>query len=415
MIRKHYMIAGSDSHGDFNYTVGGTATAITAVAGVNDLTDDTFEVQDSAFMKIRTFVGTEGFEGPERMTALAHGSSAVTDGPLVWFEIDGDGRFDATKGDFNLNGTPTFKDREGKIGGSGDWDGERTVLVANDAIPMIRYSYTNFDEFGRPVKRNALDQVTQRDGSIEEIKIYKIDQGANAVRNGTLSTKGGRAFGKILDEALNIDEEGLVDGVSAIQLGAFSTAVAETQHADKYRCVTNPVWAAQLKITAHIDQALFDAATGVIKPGGLQVEIASPISLASDKLPLVIRAINAEGVAFGRKLAELKPQGWAEGSDTKGKPYRGGLYRAVNTTPITVQGLPNFGTDESGKALVTLCVMTRKAPRDIFGNTLNRVASVFEVNPADGTAGKFADNTPGDQLQDVSFTIKRGLIEVMGE
>ncbi len=415
MIRKHYMIAGSDSHGDFNYTVGGTATAITAVAGVNDLTDDTFEVQDSAFMKIRTFVGTEGFEGPERMTALAHGSSAVTDGPLVWFELDGDGRFDATKGDFSLNAKPVFKDREGKIGGSGDWDGGRTVLVANDARPVIRYSYTNFDEFGRPVKRNKLDQVTQRDGSIEEIKIYKIDQNATGVLNGTLATKGGRAFGKIMDEPLNIDEEGLIDGVSAIQLGAFSTAVAETQHADKFRCVTNPVWAVQVKVTAHIDQALFDAATGVIQPGGLQVEIDSPISLAADKIPLVIRPINAEGVAFGKKLAMLEPQGWAEGSDGKGKPYRNGLYRAANKTAITIKGLPTFGTDEAGKAMVTLCVMTRKAPRDLFGNKLNRIASVFEINPTDAAAGEFADNVPSDQLTEVNFKIRRGLIEVMGE
>jgi hypothetical protein len=410
------MLAGSDSHGDFNYTVGGTATAITAVAGVNDLTDDTFEVMDSAFMKIRTFVATEGFKAPERLTALAHGSSAVTDGPLVWFEMDGDGRFDAMKAEFSINGAPTFKDREGKIGGSGDWDGGRTVLVANDARPVLRYSYTNFDEFGQPVKRDKLDRVTARDGSIGSITIYKMDRDGTGASTGQLATKGGRAFGQIMDEALDPEQEGLIDGVSAIQLGAFSSSTGETSPADKYRCITNPIWAVQVKVTAHIDPALFDQAAGVIKAGGLQVEIASPISLATDKLPLVVRPINAEGVTFGSKaLTVLEPKGWAPGADAEGRPYRGGLYRAANTQDITLKGLPSFSVDADGKPLVTLCVMTRKAPRDHFGNKLNRIAATFEVNPETGAPGANADALTDAELPKLNFDTKIGILGAMPE
>jgi hypothetical protein len=403
LVRKHFIIGGSDSHGDFGYTVGQAATVILALLGTNDRTDDTLELTDAAYMKPRNYVVTDGFPEPRFMNALAHGSHVVTDGPVVWFEIDGDGRFDSSRGTFSATGS-RFQNGEGLIGGRGAFDGGGTVLLANDARPLIRYSYNNYDEFGAPnlPSRDALGRTTQLDGTVETIAVYKTDAndtsftagtGHRMTADGSLDTHGGRAFGKVFTEALDVNEEGAVQDVSAIQLGAYTMADGDTSPADVYRCYTNPAWAVRVEVTAHIDPAKF--AGGVIQPGGLKVSIASPISLRPDKLQLVLRALDARGEAAA-VLATLEGDGWAEGVDAEGLPYSAGLFVASNRKPITLQGVQPYGPN--GKA--TLVVMTKQAPRDFFGNRLNRIATTFEVDPATGEPGLHAD---ADVVPQVSF------------
>lgn len=407
MVRKHYIVAGSDAHGDFNYSVGGLATVITALLGTNDRTDDTLELSDGAFMKIRNFVATDGYARPEFMNALAHGSSAVTDGPLVWFEVDGDGRFDAGEGVVDLRAPLRFADREGRIGGAGPFDGGRTVLLANDARPVIRYSYTNHPEFGRPIQRDELGRVLRRDGGLDVIAVYKTDReggsftatGHRIEADGTLDTHGGLEFGRVFHEPLDPAEEGPVRTISAIQLGCTTSTDGNTSPADVYRCYTNPVWAVRLEATAHVDPAAFDPATGVIAPGGLTLEVASPISLRQDRVELLLKAIGPDGRS-GPTIGRLVGQGWADGVDEAGVPYAGGRYLAANDRPLELRGLPVFGAEE-GAAKVTLAAITRQVPRDHFGNALNRVAVTFEVDPADGAPGAHAD--AATDLPDVAF------------
>ena len=394
LVRKHYIVAGSDSHGDFNYTVGGLATVITAILGENDRTDDTIEVHDSAFMRVRNFAATQGYGQPDAMEALAHGALVITDGPLVWFELDGDGRFDADALTYEAAATPRFKDREGRIGGGGAYDGERTVLVANDARPVFRYSYTNFDEFGRPTHKDQLGRPTVRDGSIASISIYKTDlgsasfaagSGSRMAGNGSLETHGGRQFGKVFFEPMNPQEEGLPATVSAIQVGASTGGDVDTSPADVYRAITNPVWVVRLDVQGLVDAARFDAATGTIAPGGLKVELKSPVSLGKQRVELVLCALDAQGKS-GAPLLQLTPEGWADGQDEQGQSYQGGLFRATNREPLRLRDLPRYGA--AGK--VTLVVMTKDPLQDSFGNVLNRVAATFEVDPQTGTPGSGA-------------------------
>lgn len=402
-VRKHYMVAGSDAHGDFNYTVGGLATVILALAGLNDRTDNTLELDDSGFMKIRMFVATEGHEAPAHMNALARGSSVVTDGPIVWFELDGDGHLDAESGLYDLSTAPRFRDREGRIGGAGAFDGGRTVLLANDARPVLRYSYANFDEFGRPIQRDDLGRPVRFDGTLDGIGIYKTDvesgafgagSGKRLEANGFLEVHGGRQFGKAFTEALDPTQEGLVRSVSAIQLGASTRLDANTSPADVYRCITNPVWAVRLDVVAHLDPARFDAARGVIAPGGLVVELRSPVSLAPDRLTFALKALDASGKS-GEVLVTLEPDGWASGVDPEGKPYKGGVLLASNRAEVSLRGLARFSPPAAeGVAptpLVTLVAVTTRALRDHFGNALNPVAAWFEVDPRTGAPGRHAD------------------------
>ena len=110
------------------------------------------------------------------MNALAHGASVVTDGPLAWFEVDGDARFDTEKLRFRAEVSPGTENRDfsadGKIGGAGDWDGGHTVLVTADAAPVIRYTYANNDEFGAPSGNTTLGRISARDGSIAKILLH---------------------------------------------------------------------------------------------------------------------------------------------------------------------------------------------------------------------------------------------------
>lgn len=392
-VRKHYILAGSDGHGDFNYTVGGLATVILALAGLNDRTDDSLELEDSAFFKVRTFVATDGYESPSALEALGHGSSAITDGPLVWFELDGDGRFDAQTGALDLASAPRFSDREGRIGGAGRWDGGKTVALANDARPVFRYAYTNFDEFGRPRGRDQLGRALRHDGGIDGIAVYKTDledasfaagSGKRLEADGSLDHADGRAFGRSFTEALDEREEGPVRSVSAIQLGVSTTLDANTSPADVFRCLTNPVWAVRVGVQAHLDASKFS--NGVFAPGGLVVEVTSPVSLAQDRLAFALCPVDASGKS-GAPLVKLEADGWRDGTDAEGKPYKGGVLRLSNRAPVTVRGLPVFGAGPK----VTLALISEKPLRDAFGNAWNRVASTFEVDPATGAPGRFAD------------------------
>ena len=406
LVRKHYILAGSDSHGDFNYTVGGLATVITAILGENDRTDDTLELHDSAFMRVRNFVATQGYGAPEAMEAMAHGAIVITDGPLVWFELDGDGRFDQEAMSFDAAAAPRFKDRDGRIGGAGAYDGERTVLVANDSRPVFRYSYTNYDEFGRPTHKDELGRPTRKDGSITSIPIYKTDLGSASFAagsggrmqgNGKLEAHGGRAFGKVHFEAMDPAEEGLPGTVSAIQVGVSTGADADTSPADVYRAITNPVWMVRLELKALVDPARFDAATKTIAPGGLKLELRSPISLGKQRVKLVLKALDATGKS-GEVLCELDPEGWADGQDEQGQAYAGGLFRATNKAAIALRDLPRWGA--AGK--VTLVAMTKDPLQDTFGNALNRVAASFELDPATGAPGAGAG--PAANLRPVDAT-----------
>ncbi|MEK7485563.1 MAG: S8 family serine peptidase, partial [Planctomycetota bacterium] len=153
-IRKLYISAGSDAHGDFNYSTGRLAKLLDF--------QSTFSVDSNAFGKARSYVFTDGIEGtsPEEkgLRALSQGSSIATDGILLYFEMDSDGKWDPKKLTYH-DATSTFENTEGLMGGSGKFDGGRSMLVTKDCEDTyLKYKYATTPEFG---------------GTVETIQIYK--------------------------------------------------------------------------------------------------------------------------------------------------------------------------------------------------------------------------------------------------
>ncbi|MEZ0228460.1 MAG: S8 family serine peptidase, partial [Planctomycetota bacterium] len=122
-VRKLYVAAGSDAHGDFNYCEERLATPLNVSI--------TYGVSDNAFAKARTYVLEDGVPGQvERgMVALANGNTIVTDGPLAKLAFDANAHFDSQSLVYHA-GSASFENEDGRIGGGGAGpDGARTALV----------------------------------------------------------------------------------------------------------------------------------------------------------------------------------------------------------------------------------------------------------------------------------------------
>ncbi|MDF1666168.1 MAG: S8 family serine peptidase, partial [Planctomycetota bacterium] len=91
-IRKIYVAAGSDAHGDFNFSTGRTATPLSLKA--------TYSVSDSHLFDARTYVFGDGKPGANNydryMAAYGDGNTIMTDGPVLQFSMDANTKFNST-------------------------------------------------------------------------------------------------------------------------------------------------------------------------------------------------------------------------------------------------------------------------------------------------------------------------------
>src|SRR5512135_169759 len=121
-IRKLYLSAGSDAHGDFNYSDEVTATAV-PYSGY---------LHRNAFARVRTYVLAHDrpVEARDAVEAFAEGNSVITDGPILTFSLDADGRHDPGAGAARWHdGASRWESADGRIGGAGSFDGGHTTLV----------------------------------------------------------------------------------------------------------------------------------------------------------------------------------------------------------------------------------------------------------------------------------------------
>ena len=73
-------------------------------------------------------------------------------------------------------------------------------------------------------------------------------------------------------------------------------------------------------------------------------------------------------------------------------------------------------TGSSGKTTTRgLIALATQLHTIAFGNTLNRIAATFQVDPATGAPGDNADAKTKAQLPEVKFVERPGIIDVMGE
>jgi thermitase len=376
-IRKVLGVAGSDAHGDFSMSIGRLATPIPL--------SFTFSVNSSWFGCARTWVTTEGVPGAtagERLVdALAGGRSVLTDGPLVSFRMDAEGRFSSADLRWH-DGVDAAEDDDGLMGGHGAFDGGGTLLtVSGNPSTWIRYRYEEHPEVGA----NA--------GRVDTIHIYRdgpFTPNPTRSRGGfdqPLSVGGLAAAGPGQDLAERLDpaEEGLVTQPAAFSLGAFTGGDPDAGRLglEERRCYTNPVWAVPVAVSVNA----VAGATG-IAAGDLQITLELPITMDPTAGVVEVKALDANGDSTGRPdpaLAVLRATWSAVGG------VANALCRLENTQPI-----PTTGDAYPAAGRKTFCVYFREPPRDAFGNALNPLAFTFEVaGGASGSGGSTSSPSRG--------------------
>ncbi|MCO5167925.1 MAG: S8 family serine peptidase [Planctomycetes bacterium] len=364
--RKVFISAGTDAHGDFNLTEDRLAT----IVGFQS----TFTVDGNAFGAVLTYaLGDEapGATPDERaFQALLDGNSVVTDGPLVGFSIDAEGRFDGERLRWT-DARSRHLDRDGRIGGGGAFDGRGTALVPRGS-PHVRfgYRYASSPEFGGEVRSIAIYRTSAGDPN-------PAGQRASGARllqaRGALTPLGAD---QDHDEAIDPAQEGLVTAPTVFQLGAFTGVTPEQTPVDGGRCFTNPVWVVPFDVTVDVARTEVDAqGDGLIPPGALTVRFDFDMSMNPLPYAVELKALDATGassdVAAG-PIDVLAPAG-AGWSDRAG--VKDARYEVTNTRPIPL----NLDRWPAGSGNVTFVAYFHDAPQDPFGNELNRVATTFEV------------------------------------
>lgn len=378
-VRKVYQAGGSDAHGDFNFSTGRAATPLNIQA--------TYNVGDETWYAVRTYCLGDGKNAPtseERwLEAYADGNSVTTDGPLLTFSLDADGRFDSADLRWH-DQTSAWEDADGRIGGDGPLDGGFTALVRRgSAAPVFRYRYASTDEFG----------------PVASVLLYKTEAGApNPTRsnNGVEQIVGVNSWplggaNTDLDVALDPAKEGPVTRPTAFAAGAYTGGDPDVMDLgpDNYRCYTNPVYAVPYDVDVTV--ASVDSATGTIPAGALEVRFTFDVSMDPAAYAIEVKALDANGESSGRgtpalgALVPVSGSGWA---DRPG--IQSSVLTVVNQDPIPVSGdaYPQAGS----KSFV---VYWRDAPRDAAGNALNPIAATFTTTHVGSGTGSTASPSTG--------------------
>ncbi len=373
--RKVFVSAGSDAHGDFNWTEDRLAT----IVGFKS----TFTVDDSAFGAALTYALPElqpqGAAPAERaFDAMLDGNSVLTDGPLVRFALDAEDRFDGEALQWHDQATQ-FEDADGRIGGGGDFDGRGTALVRRGGEgARLGYRYASTPEFG-DVHTIAIYRTSAGDPN----PVVQKPSGAPLLEaRGTLAAAGADLE---LEERLDPAEEGRIEKTTALQLGAY-TGDPALLGPDGGRCLTNPVWAVPFDVEATIHHTrVRGGGAGEIPAGELEVVLRFDMSLEAAPYAVELKALDAQGESSDRAVGPidvLAPVGPNHGWTTGPSGARDSVLTLTNTRPIPLD-LDRYG---SAPDRVTFVVYFYDAPRDSFGNELNRPAATFEA-PGVGTGG----------------------------
>jgi hypothetical protein len=367
--RKVFIAAGNDAHGDFNFTESRAAAILSM--------QNTFKVDSRAYGRCLTYALPDDREphatpAERAFEAYLDGSSVLTDGPLVTVALDAEDRFDGEDLTWH-DATPSFEDRDGRIGGGGAFDGAGTALVRRGSpAARLGYRYLSTAEFG----------------DVTTVEVYRTSVGdpnpaGRKPSGGRLLLPRGRlaatAAGQDLSERLDAAEEGLITSATALHVGAFTDDPA-TMAADGARCLTNPVWAIPFDVDATVARTETDPATGKgsIPAGALTVRLTFDMSMTAKAYRVELKALDATGASTDKTVGpidELLPT-W---SDLNG--VKDCVLELTNQRPIPLD-LDRYGAAGN----VTFVVYTFDRLEDPFGNALHRVAATFEA-PGIGTGG----------------------------
>ncbi|MEK7448050.1 MAG: hypothetical protein AAB019_01040, partial [Planctomycetota bacterium] len=243
-IRKSYFYAGSDAHGDFNYATGVYCKTLSKI-----MTGDNI-IYDNAYAKERTYVLGDAVEN------VHQGQCINTDGPLVEFMMDSDGKFDSSRLVWH-DKKIVYENDNGLIGGAGDLDGGRTMLIRREGPSgksagrhqnettnlMLKYRWANTADFGKKVNLIDLYQVSAST-EVETETIAGVTVPKTMVQLPVYADPL-----EYLTKELTKEVRPLLTSIQAFWLGGFTNPdPAQKYHPADYRCFTNPIWVVPAKI-----------------------------------------------------------------------------------------------------------------------------------------------------------------------
>jgi hypothetical protein len=346
-IRKLYMSAGSDAHGDFNYADEVTATVVPYSGWLHS----------NAFARVRTYalVHDRPPGARDALDALREGNAVLTDGPIFEYRLDADGRHDPGAGAARWHDAASrWENEDGTIGGSGRFDGGRTMLVP---LPGE----------GAWIRSRWMRSATPGAGDLTK---FRFDRVMESTRDSFDVTAGldGTSDDRRLPQAM--------DRLAAL------VATARDLGADE-RCIANPVWVAPVRIDVVAPPAEERASPAVaFPPGSLKVVFDFPISMAAGATTRAcLRPLDARGNSTDPEIELVPAPGWEEKDGVTAA-----RYSATNADSVRFPPGDWDAASHAGVPGVRSFVVYLERPADVHGNVLNDIGRAFAI-PAEASAG----------------------------
>jgi hypothetical protein len=339
-IRKLYMSAGSDAHGDFNYSDEVTATAL-PWSGM---------LHSNAYARVRTYALVQDRQTGARdaVAALAEGNTVITDGPVLEYQLDADGRHDPGAGAARWHDAASRRENaDGRIGGAGTFDGGRTMLVP---LP-------GEDVWIRSLWRKS---VTPGAGDITSLRFDRVMR----------SMRDSFAVAAGLDGAP--DERRLAQAMDSL---AALVATARDLTAGE-RCIANPVWVAPVRIEIETSAGGARSRPGAVLPAGaLTVAFHFPFSMsAAAGTRAYLRPLDSLGNSTDPEIELAPDPGWEAENGVAGV-----RYTVTNADSVVSPAGDWDAGSHASVAGVKSCVVYLKGPADVHGNVLNDVGRAFAI------------------------------------
>jgi hypothetical protein len=339
-VRKLYMSAGSDAHGDFNYSDEVTATML-PYSGM---------LHSNAYARVRTYALAHDRPADSRdaLSAFRDGNTVITDGPIFDYTLDADGRHDPGAGAARWHDAASrWENADGRIGGSGKFDGGRTMLVP---LPGERVWIRSL--WKRSVTPGAGD-----------IMSYKLDRVMASARDSFAVAAGpeGTPDQRPLPIAM--------DSLAALVATARDLARDE-------RCIANPVWIAPVRIEIATPRCADRERPAVAFPAGtFKVTFEFPLSMSAEAgTRAFLRPLDSRGNSTDAEIELAPAPGWEEANGVAAA-----RYSAANAEDVPVPPEAWDAGSHASVAGIRSFVVYLKGPADLHGNVLNDVARAFAV------------------------------------
>jgi len=359
-IRKIYMSAGTDAHGDFNYADDLEATAIAFITSLVRATSpaallfarhDTFSMDSNAYARVRTYMlvhdrPSSGDDGATSHEAFREGNTILTDGPVCKFNLDSDGRHNPPGGAARWHDDPAtwrWENAEGKIGGLGVFDGGRTLLV-----PVWSESRGDNVWIESVWKKSATPDIG-------DTLVYRIVEQTVDSRDYFPLGAGAPDEGKHQLLPRTIDK--------------MAALVMRGRHyPEGEQCITNPVWAVPVQID------VFRTGECPYEPGEIQVVFHFPISMTNtgERIIAFVRPLDGSGNSTDPEVPLRPSPGWEED-----KRVTNGKYTATNEGRVDCSPGDWDANTHASEPGFKSWVVYMTSPTDLHGNLLNDIGRTF--------------------------------------